>query len=145
MALPSFLAGTRFENPTDPKNCAFQNGLDTQDALFEWFQKNPTPLNNFNLWMSGQREGRANWLDFFPFEERVARNFRGGRGAVMLVDVGGGRGHEVQAIKKRHPNLQGRFVLQDLPGTIQQALPVLAMEAVAHDFFTAQPIKGQCP
>ena len=143
MALPSFLAKTKYQNPTDIKHCAFQEGLRTQDSLFEWFPKHPELLNNFNLWMTGQREGRANWLDFFPFEERVARDFHRGDGAVMLIDVGGARGHEVEAIKKKYSNLPGRFLLQDLPDTIEQALPVPGMEAVAHDFFTEQPVKGQ--
>lgn len=142
MGLPSFLAKTKYQNPTDPKNCAFQEGFRTQDSLFEWFPKHPEPLNNFNLWMTGQRDGRVGWLDFFPFDQRVARGFKGGDGDVMLIDVGGARGHEVEAIKKKYPNLPGRFLLQDLPDTIKQALPVPGMEAVAHDFFTEQPIKG---
>ena len=143
MALPSFLARNNYQNPTNPKDCAFQEGFHTQDSLFEWFPTRPEPLHYFNLWMSGQRDGRVGWLDFFPFEERIARDFKQDEGAVMLVDVGGGRGHEVEAIKKKHPSLPGRFVLQDMPATIEQALPVPGMEAVAHDFFTEQPIKGQ--
>ena len=142
MALPSFLAKNKYQNPTDPKNCAFQDGFHTQDNLFEWFPKHPEYLENFNHWMTGQREGRAYWLDFFPFEERVAKDFKAGDGAVMFVDVGGARGHEVEAIKKKHPSLPGRFILQDLPDTVKQASPVPGMEAVAHDFFTPQPIKG---
>ena len=142
MALPSFLAKSNYQNPTDPKNSAFQEGHHTQDSAFEWFPKHPEFLNNFNLWMTGQRDGRVGWLEFFPFEERIARDFKEGDGAVMLVDVGGARGHEVEAIKKKYPNLPGRFVLQDLPATIKQAFPVPGMEAVAHDFFNEQPIKG---
>ena len=143
MALPSFLANNNYQNPTDPKNCAFQEGLHTQDSIFEWFPKHPEPLNNFNLWMAGQRDGRVGWLDFFPFEERIARDFERSDGAVMLVDVGGARGYEIEAIKKKYPSLPGRFVLQDIPATIEQALPVPGMEPVVHDFFTEQPIKGQ--
>lgn len=142
VALPSFLAKNKYQNPTDPKNCAFQEGFHTEDDLFEWFPKHPEYLNNFNLWMTGQREGRVYWLDFFPFEERVSRGFKEDDGAIMLIDVGGARGHEVQAIKKKHPSLPGRFILQDLPHTVEQALPVVGMEAVEHDFFTPQPIKG---
>ena len=143
MALPSFLAENNYQNPTDPKNCAFQEGLHTQDSVFEWFPKHPELLHNFNLWMTGQRDGRIGWLDFYPFEERITRDFKQCDGAVMLVDVGGARGHEIAAIKKKHPSLPGRFVLQDMPNTIKQALPVPGMEAVAHDFLTEQPIKGQ--
>lgn len=143
MALPSFLAKNNYRNPTDPKKCAFQEGFQTEDSLFEWFPKHPEELKDFNLWMTGQRRGRANWLDFFPFEERVAKGFKGGDDAVMLVDVGGARGHEIEAIKKRHPDLPGRFVLQELADTVNQALPVPGMEATVHDFLTAQPIKGR--
>lgn len=106
------------------------------------FPKHPEYLDNFNQWMTGQRDGRAYWLDFFPFEERVTKDFKEGDGAVMFVDVGGARGDEVKAIKERHPTLPGRFLLQDLPVTVKQALPVPGMEAIAHDFFTAQPVKG---
>ena len=95
MALPSFLAKTRYQNPMDPKDCAFQQGFRTTDNLFEWFPKHPECLNNFNLWMTGQRDGRAYWLDFFPLEEKLVNGFKGDEGAVMLVDVGGARGHEV--------------------------------------------------
>lgn len=49
MALPSFLTKTKYQNLTDPNNCAFQEGLHTQDNLFEWLPKHPEPLNNFNL------------------------------------------------------------------------------------------------
>lgn len=143
MALPSFLAKTKYQNPADSNNCAFQEGFHTRENLFDWFPKHPELLNDFNLWMTGQRDGRTNWLDFFPFEERVARGFERGDGSVMLIDVGGGRGQEVEAIKNKHPHLPGRFLLQDLPNTIRKALPVPGMEAVAHDFFTQQPIKGQ--
>ena len=145
MALPSFLAKNKYQNPTDPKDCASQEGFHTQDNLFEWFPKHPEYLNNFNLWMTGQREGRANWLDFFPFEERVSKDFKRGDGAVMLIDVGGARGHEIKAIKKKYPALPGRILLQDLPDTVQQALPVPGMETVVHDFFTAQAHQWSVP
>lgn len=145
MALPSFLDKTKYQNPTDPGDCAFQEGFHTQDSLFQWFPKHPEYLNNFNLWMTGQRDGRAYWLDFFPFEEQVAKGFKGDDDAIMLIDVGGARGHEIEAIKKKFPTLPGRFLLQDLPATVEQALPVPGMEAVAHDLFTVQPVKGQCP
>ena len=143
MALPSFLARSKYQNPTDPRDCAFQEAFRTQDSAWEWFSKHPEELNNFNIWMTGQRDGHASWHDFFPFEERVVRGFQKGDGAVLFVDVGGARGHEVEAINKRFPNLPGRFILQDMPHTIEKALPVPGMEAVAHDFFSEQPVKGQ--
>jgi len=142
MALPDFLQKTGYQNPSDPKHCPFQDAYHTEDNLFEWFPKHPEDLDFFNLWMTGQREGRANWLDFFPLKDKLLDGFKGGDNAVMFIDVGGARGHEVEAIKTKFPDVPGKFVLQDLPDTIKQALPVPEMQAVAHDFFTEQPIKG---
>ena len=143
MALPGFLQKTGYQNPNDQKHCPFQDAFHTEDDLFEWFPKHPEELNDFNLWMTGQREGRANWLDFYPLQEKLLNGFGGSDSSVMFVDVGGARGHEVEAIKKRFPDLPGKFILQDLPETIKQALPVPDMHVMAHDFFTEQPAKGE--
>ena len=142
MQLDPFLVRTKYQNPTDPRHCPFQDGSRTEDILFEWLPKHPEYLNNYNLFMSGHRVGRANWLEFFPLEEQIATTFDGGKDGILWVDIGGGRGHEVEAIKERYPYLPGRFILQDLPDTIKQALPVPGMEIVNHNFFMEQPIKG---
>ena len=145
MALPSFLAKTDYRNPTDPRHCPFNDAFNTKDALFEWFPKHPEYLQNFNSWMTGQRDGRQGWLEFFPFEERVSKGFQEHDDSIMLVDIGGAFGHEVEAIKAKYPKLPGHFFLQDLPDTIKQAKKVPGMEVMAHDFFTPQPVKGPCP
>jgi hypothetical protein len=62
--------------------------------------------------------------------------------AVLLVDVGGNTGHEIQAIRQRFPALSGRMVLQDLPSTIEQVQSNKDMEAMEHNFFTPQPVQG---
>ena len=143
LALPNFLRKTKYQNPTDLAHCPFQDAFSTTDTMFEWYPKNPENLESFNMWMTGQREGRANWLDFFPLEEQLVRGFKDGKSDVMLVDVGGGVGHEVQAIKEKYPAIPGRFVLQDVPSTIKQARLVPGMEAMEHDFLTPQPVKGE--
>lgn len=145
MALPAFLGKNNYQTPTDPLHCPFNDAFRTTDSLFEWFPKHPEELRDFNVWMTGQREGRANWLDFFPFKKQLADGFQDGDDAVMLVDVGGAVGHEVQAIKNRYPDLPGKFVLQDLPDTLKQAVAVPGMQTMVHDFFTPQPLKGNKP
>ncbi|KAL8645820.1 MAG: hypothetical protein Q9226_007126 [Calogaya cf. arnoldii] len=142
-ALPSFLEKNNYRNPSDVHDCSFQSGHSTSDGIFEWFPKNPTAHKEFMLWMTGQREGRGSWLDFFLFDERIADGFRkDDPDAVMLVDIGGGIGHEIRAIKDHYPSLHGRFILQDTPKTLEQALTVPSMEAMEYDFFTKQPVIG---
>lgn len=142
MALPEFLERTKYQNPTDSGYCAFNIGHNTKEPPFRWLETRPDHRDNFNVWMSGHREGRANWLDFFPFEERLCKGSDMTDDQVLLVDVGGGYGHEIQAIKTKYPAIRGRMILQDLPQTIAQAVNVEGMEATSHDFFKPQPIKG---
>ncbi|KAI4095372.1 MAG: hypothetical protein LQ344_001670 [Seirophora lacunosa] len=140
-ALPAFLEKTKYQNPSDGANCPFQPGHNTPETIFEWFPKHPVNHEAFMLWMTGQREGRDRWLDFFPFPERIADGFHNDDPqAVMLVDIGGGVGHEVQAIKHYYPSLPGRFILQDTPETLKRALSVVSMETMEYDFFTEQPV-----
>ena len=143
LALPSHLARTKYQNPTNALDSPFTDGFRTKERMFDWLSQHPEQLRNFNLWMSGQREGRANWLDYFPFKEQLVEGFEGGDDAALLVDVGGGIGHEVRAIQKWFPDLPGHLVLQDLPNTVKQAGEIPGAKVMAHDFFSAQPVKGK--
>ncbi|KAJ5710455.1 O-methyltransferase [Penicillium malachiteum] len=63
--------------------------------------------------------------------------------AVLLVDVGGGKGHDLILFQTRYGDLPGRQILQDLPSVVEQAgqLPE-GLEATGHDFFKPNPIQG---
>ena len=94
----------------------------------------------FQLYMSGFDEGRANWMDFFPVEEKLGNGAH--TNGILFVDVGGGIGHEAIALKNRFPKLPGKFVLQDLPQTVED-LHLEGVEAMKHDFLKPQTIKGK--
>ena len=102
----------------------------------------PKHLETFNNYMTGQRFGRASWLDFYPIE-RLMDGFPGHDDAVMLVDVGGGRGHEIREIKSRCPTLPGRMILQDLQEVLSGVTAAPNTEVMAHDFFAPQLIQGE--
>ncbi|KAL9120610.1 MAG: hypothetical protein Q9187_002836 [Circinaria calcarea] len=91
--------------------------------------------------MSGFNEGRANWMDFFLVEEKLGKGVCRDEDAILFVDVGGGFGHQAVALRKRFPNLPGRFVLQDLPSAVA-GLQLEGVEATVHDFLRPQPLKG---
>lgn len=92
--------------------------------------------------MSAQREGRAYWLDFYPFEQKVSAQAPGSEHDILFVDVGGALGSEIKELRKRYPALKGRMILQDLPHTIDHVSVDPGMEAMVHDFFTPQPVTG---
>lgn len=142
MTFPKFLKDTNYKNPTDANEMPFNKQF-KGEAYFDWLGKQPELLHSFHLFMTTQRVGHPQWLDFYPIEQELVPGFdTNNPDAVFLVDVGGSVGHEIQALKKRYPNIPGRMILQDRPATIERVVPENGMEAMAHDFFTPQPIKG---
>ena len=63
---------------------------------------------------------------------------------VLLIDVGGGLGHDLQELKAEHPKLKGRLILQERPEVIKETQSMTdGIELMEHDFFTEQPVKGK--
>jgi hypothetical protein len=61
----------------------------------------------------------------------------------LLVDIGGGLGHDLAAFHARFPSLSGRLILQDLPAVINDIEELSpSIERTVYDFFTPQPVKG---
>lgn len=90
---------------------------------------------------SGRRSGA------YPFGDEL-NNGPNEDDEVSIVDVGGGRGQSLEAIKHDYPHLKGRLVLQDLPDVIEDAktngLPSFIGPRVG-SFFEPQAIKGNHP
>lgn len=89
---------------------------------------------------------RPRWLDpgNFPVHELLGKGADTGLDSTLLVDVGGGKGHDLVMFKKMYGDLPGQLVLQDLPGAIEQAGTLGdGIVPMVYDFFTPQPIKGQ--
>uniref|UniRef100_A0A093VD22 Demethylsterigmatocystin 6-O-methyltransferase n=1 Tax=Talaromyces marneffei PM1 TaxID=1077442 RepID=A0A093VD22_TALMA len=105
-------------------------------AFPQWVKKNgyqaPTDGKNSAIWMDH---------GFYPVQERLAAGLD--ISAPLLVDVGGSTGHDLQEFRRKHPEVQGKFVLQDLPEVIEKAKLLVSteIEAMEHDFFKEQPIK----
>ncbi len=94
--------------------------------------------------MEGQRRGRKAWYDNFPAENLVRKGVNNDVASVLMVDVGGGRGHELEDFRKRYPDMAGRLILEDLPETINDIARLdESMERIEYDFFTPQPVKGE--
>lgn len=148
-SLPAYLAESGYRNPTNHESTSFHKGLQTDAPHFQWISQNPQALQYFNDFMSFRREGRTNWLDFFPIDQKIqgALKASNGENDVVFVDVGGAVGADMTEIFKRYPGLKGkgRMILQDLPRSVERVAPDSGFEAQAHDFFTPQPIKGVSP
>ena len=122
----------------------FQYAKNTSDNMFPWLIKQPELMSHFNNFMIGQQAARGDWFGRLPVKEMILNGASTeDPNAVLLVDIGGGEGHDIQAFHRAFPNAPGKFVLQDLPPVIQN-IKQLDKRIIreSYDFFTAQSIKG---
>ena len=145
-ALPAYLKSTSYAHPGDITNGPFQYAHDTKNPFFAWIGERPVYQSAFSNYMSGFRQKNASWMDpvFYPVKEKLAVGLKSDeKDAVLLVDVGGGIGHDLEEFKQKHPDIPGRLVLQELKSVVEQVTnSVPGIEPTVHDFFTPQPIKG---
>ena len=137
--LPDYLRQNGFQNPGDAFDGPFQYAMGTKLHYFEWLNSHPRDQAAFDTAMGVSRMGRGEeWFEFYPVEERL----RVTGNKPLLVDIGGGLGHDLIALKSKFPNLPGRSIVQDLPVVIDHVKDLPSgIEAMKHDFFTPQPVK----
>lgn len=107
-------------------------------------QQRPTIADTFNTWQAGKHKTGAvkKWVEWFPVQQEVLDGAKDDAMAVTIVDVGGGRGRNVMAFRKKSPDAPSRFIFEDLKHTVDSVASSGDMEGLAYDFFTPQPIKG---
>ncbi|GKT51134.1 O-methyltransferase af390-400 [Colletotrichum spaethianum] len=132
-SLPYFLKETVYKNPTDRNNCNFQRWQGDPDAVFfKYVGTNPLLTSDFNDVMEcHSRDNLTAWPNVYSTERLVdgAHPCR-----ALVVDIGGGRRHDLKKFHLRHPQVPARnLILQDLPDFLK---------ASTYDFFTPQPVRG---
>ena len=144
--LPTFLKNTKHADPRDQAHGPFHAAHDSPLGFFPWLEAHPPLGPSFASAMRGFRAAERTWLDpgGYPIEERLAA---AGADEVLLVDVGGGLGHDCEAVRAKHPALKGRLVLQDRPEVVARVPKEKGelFEAMELDFFTPQPVVGMQP
>ncbi|RAK77278.1 S-adenosyl-L-methionine-dependent methyltransferase [Aspergillus fijiensis CBS 313.89] len=148
-AIPEFLRKTGYRDPANGLDCPFQLGYNTQAAFFDFVGQDPVISAQFNNLMSIYHQGRASWMDpgFYPVEQRllVDTTTTDPANRILLVDVGGGKGHDLAEFRAKWPNTPGRLILQDQPAVLAEVVGSQlheSIECMPHDFFTEQPCKG---
>ncbi|KAI9038878.1 S-adenosyl-L-methionine-dependent methyltransferase [Aspergillus affinis] len=145
---PEYLQSTGYRNPEDPLYAPLQYTNSIKGDGFSWLCENPAALSRFNSFMEGQRANRAFWGDWFPVRDVILDVPSLSPERPLLVDIGGGRGHDLLEFKARFPDAQGKLVLEDLPSVIDEFrqandLEAAGIETVNYDFFAeAQPVLG---
>lgn len=138
--MPFYLQETGFQN-VERAPGPFQHAKQTSDDMFPWLVKQPQLMSHFNKFMSGQQAQRGDWFDRLPVQQMILDG--ADSHSVLLVDIGGGEGHDIQAFHRAFPDTPGRLVLQDLPPVIENIKELDgAIERQVYDFFAEQPVKG---
>ncbi|KAH7117892.1 S-adenosyl-L-methionine-dependent methyltransferase [Dendryphion nanum] len=141
--LPRYLERNSFSH-VDGAPGPFQDINNTSDGMFPYLMKNPEMMSNFNAFMAGSLETRPDWFRSFPVEEIILKDAKtDDPEATLIVDVGGGEGHDIEAFHRAYPKAPGKLVLQDLPPVIEN-IKILAPAIIRQpsDFFTPQKVRG---
>ena len=140
--LPEYLLEHDLKNPGDAYSVPFQYAHDTKHHYFDWLKQNPKQQAAFNSVVGVSRAWNGEWFDYFPVEDKFSKDQTSSANA-LLIDIGGGHGHDLMAFKAKYPNLPGRFILQELPEVIDYIKdPAPGIEAMKYDFFMPQPVHG---
>lgn len=143
LKLPEYLASTGWKDPEDAAQGPYPY-ISGGKQFWEIAEKEPILRKRFDDFMTAQRVG-PNWIDLCSMDEVFGRNLRTDPDAILLVDIGGGAGHDLKYFRSKHGHMPGKLVLQDLPATIDYAReqPHDGIELCAYDMFTPQPVKGK--
>ena len=142
--LPEYFEENGYKNPGDAFNGPWQFAENTSKHYFDWLSERTVLQNAFNLVMGISRMGQIDWFDMYPVLEKLKVSYPEEN---LIVDVGGGMGHDMTAFRNKFPDLPGKVVFSDLPSVIEAAkekgLPA-GIEGYGHDFFKPHPdaIKG---
>lgn len=144
--MPEYFKNNGYKCPTDIYKGPFQYAFDTDLSFFQFIHQYPERMKIFNTYMTGNRAARKHWVDWFPVRSELLDDFQAhaANNNVLLVDMGGGKGHDLERLIATFPEAHGKVVLQDLPGTIANLKDFGgAINPMVHDIFTAQPIYGE--
>lgn len=125
--------------------------MDTKLGFFDWIEEDPKAFKDFHTFMAASRRRRPIFVDWFPVQERIIDGYKpvqshfgeGPANDVLIVDIGGANGRDLEVFRKKFPQAPGRMILEDRPLAVAEAkFSAGNMEALAYDFFTPQPVKG---
>ncbi|KAL1842331.1 hypothetical protein VTJ49DRAFT_5499 [Mycothermus thermophilus] len=158
LTLPAYLKSTNFRNPTNVNDCNLQFWRGNPENLFQYIGNNPALTSHFNDAMEcHSKYNLTSWVDIYPTDtvlKAAAAKAQSttANGATqpppLVVDVGGGKGHDLLKFLARHPSIpDGSLVLEDLPDILKGVEESLAKDNATaisvhpHDFFTPQPAR----
>lgn len=139
MNLPTFMASVNYQNPLDAANSNFTHRFGA--PLWEWLKTHPRDEATMGGIMATYAANRPPLSEVYPTYQLLGQANKDE--GVLLVDIGGGEGHDAMSFARAHPQKPGKIVLQDRPELLQNLTPVdPTIQKMEYDFFTPQPVKN---
>lgn len=138
---PEYMRCHNYENPTQNTDSGFRYA--TGSEFWEYLKNTPENAKTFNDFMATRRVGKPVWYDIYPiYEELSCQDMT--ENDILLIDIGGNRGHDLVNLTAKYPDLPGKLVLQDLPDVVAHASfnTKANIKAMPHNFFEPQPIQS---
>ena len=130
------------ENMERPDRCPAVSAAGEQGSdFFEILSRDDRRLRDFRGAMEFRNEMLPVGL-IYPFDQLVDPTYHDDM--PLIVDVGGGNGQAMIALKRAFPGLRGRMIVQDRPEVIDSFSEDRASSIVKmkHDFFEGQPVQS---
>lgn len=141
VGMPAWLKKHGYRNKAgSPIDTAWGVGKGVQGSLWDHWKSKESEYADFSNCMRGYGTHMGPWYEVYPSEELL----KDAGDKVLVVDVGGSLGHDLIGFAQKHKVAQDKVVLQDVPEVLKDAMSSTAMTIQAHDFFTPQPVKGEC-
>jgi hypothetical protein len=147
LKLHEFLPANGWKNPSDARNNPYTYAHQTGGKMmWEHLLQYPERMKAFNLAMGAQSESSMWSVDIVDFHSVLAP-FNTTDDSVLVVDIGGGKGHCLQRIQKSIQDIKGRLILQERPEVLSDTydLENSRIEKYEYNFFETQPVKGSSP
>ncbi|KAF3059903.1 Demethylsterigmatocystin 6-O-methyltransferase [Daldinia childiae] len=141
---PNWFKRAGYQLPTDPAKGILQTTHGFEEPLFIWFTKPEAKeaWDNANTFFEADRGSSPSWVSWFPVKEKLLKGYN--KDLPVLVDIGGGRGHDIVEFSERFPDVEGDLILQDQQLVLDS--PVADLPATVKkypiDFFKEPPVKG---
>lgn len=133
-----------YQSPTIANDGPYQRANDCVGVdTFDHWMRDPAETLRFNTYMEIVHSGHPMWFEWYSGLRDLLSTTS--NEDVLLVDIAGGHGHDLNLFAKKTANVPGKLVLQDLKSVIGEVGSVSLdprIEKQIHDFFSPQPIIG---
>ncbi|OKL62580.1 hypothetical protein UA08_02970 [Talaromyces atroroseus] len=140
-----FLASRGWKSDGEERDNAYTYAHQTGGkSIWEHLKQYPERVKALNLGMGAQTATTMWSVDIVDFKALLAPK-NTDKDDVLVVDIGGGKGHCLKRINNAIPDIDGRLVLQDRLEVISDTydLDPTRFEKYEYNFFDPQPIKGK--